>query len=117
MIFEYSFLMKTKTYLAGLAALTLVAGCSTTPSFRPWKMEDVNAGMNRQEVIQLLGTPDAVELSDNKELLKYSYANDLHAPESNLPPLPPGFDPIERESTNKNREIYTITLTDGVVEK
>ena len=109
--------MKTTKYLAGLIALTFLAGCSTTSSFRPWKVEEVNAGMNRQEVIQLLGTPDAAELTDNKELLTYSYQEGFDAPESNQPPLPPGFESLEKSKLNMETEIYTITLVDGVVEK
>ena len=75
--------MKTVTYLPGLVAALLLAGCATT--FRPWNLSAVHEGMERSEVIQILGEPDYVEMKDGAEHLHYSYEEDYNPSSATVP--------------------------------
>ena len=61
-----------------VVALILLAGCATT--FRPWKLSEVEEGMTRTQVVQILGEPDSVETKDGSEFLYYSYREDYNPP-------------------------------------
>lgn len=70
--------MKPIKYAAWIIALALLAGCATT--FRPWKLSEVEEGMNRAEVVYILGEPDFSEMKDGAEFLHYSYQEDYNPP-------------------------------------
>lgn len=61
-------------YFLVLGAALLLTGCSTT--FRPWNLSEVKEGMDREQVIQILGEPDYVFTKDGAEHLRYSYQED-----------------------------------------
>lgn len=62
-------------YLLILGAVLMLYGCATT--FRPWNLSEVREGMERDQVVQLLGEPDYVFLKDGAEHLRYSYQEDF----------------------------------------
>ena len=64
--------MKPIKYIVCIVVLAFLAGCTT--AFRPWLLSDVKEGMDRQEVIAILGTPDSSEIQGEAEYLYYSYA-------------------------------------------
>lgn len=63
--------MKTMRYYLSLGAVLILAGCATT--FRPWSLSEVTEGMDRSEVVQILGEPDYVFVKDGAEHLRYIY--------------------------------------------
>ncbi len=68
--------MKTMRSLTWTIALLLLAGCATT--FRPWLLSEVHEGMDRAEVVKILGEPDSVLVKDGTEQLFYSYQEDFN---------------------------------------
>lgn len=70
--------MKSIKLLATVTVLSLLAGCATT--FRPWLLSDVHEGMDKVQVVQLLGTPDSTETKNGAEYLHYSFREDLTLP-------------------------------------
>ena len=58
----------------------LLLGCATT--FRPWKLSEIEEGMSRDQVVQILGEPDSVDTKDGADLLHYSYREDYNPPMS-----------------------------------
>jgi len=70
--------MKAMKYTALAAALILMMGCATT--FRPWKLSEIQEGMDRAQVVQLLGEPDFVDTTDGAEFLHYSYSENYNPP-------------------------------------
>jgi outer membrane protein assembly factor BamE (lipoprotein component of BamABCDE complex) len=102
---------KIRTVLAISVASLLVAGCATT--FKPWKLSEVQEGMDRDQVVKLLGDPDYTETKDGSEYLYYSFTED---------PTPPSSaynDPeaLERRANELNRTLdehkYQVVLMDG----
>jgi outer membrane protein assembly factor BamE (lipoprotein component of BamABCDE complex) len=69
--------MKTMEHVLLIALLALLAGCTTT--FRPWKLSEIQEGMNRAQVVELLGEPDSVEMKDDSEFLHYSYRENINS--------------------------------------
>jgi len=68
--------MKTmKSVLAAGVALLLLAGCATT--FKPWKLSEIQEGMSRDQVVQILGNPDYTVNKNGAEYLYYSYQEEL----------------------------------------
>ena len=67
--------MKTMRYFLALGAALILSGCATT--FRPWSLSEVTEGMDRDQVIQLLGEPDYVFAKDGAEHMRYSYQEDF----------------------------------------
>ena len=65
-------------YSVWAVVLMLAAGCATT--FRPWKLSDVQVGMEREQVIAILGEPDSVETKDGAEILHYAYRENYNPP-------------------------------------
>jgi outer membrane protein assembly factor BamE (lipoprotein component of BamABCDE complex) len=66
--------MKTVRLASFVVAVALLAGCATT--FRPWMLSEVQNGMSRDQVVQLLGEPDYVESQNGAVHLYYTYAED-----------------------------------------
>ncbi|WP_136062859.1 hypothetical protein [Pontiella sulfatireligans] len=108
--------MKSIKLLATVTVLSLLAGCATT--FRPWLLSDVHEGMDKVQVVQLLGTPDSTETKNGAEYLHYSFREDLTLPFSN----PGGIEfSAEREIMREDMERrfkdyrYVVILVDGKV--
>jgi outer membrane protein assembly factor BamE (lipoprotein component of BamABCDE complex) len=70
--------MKLPKYITFAVTLLLLAGCSTT--FRPWKLSEIEEGMDRNQVVDILGDPDSVEFKDQAEYLYYSYTESVNPP-------------------------------------
>jgi len=70
--------MKAIKHITVGVALLLLAGCATT--FRPWKLSEVREGMDKKQVVAVLGKPDSVEMKDGVEILHYSYSEDYNPP-------------------------------------
>lgn len=109
--------MKPTKYTALVLALVLLAGCATP--FRPWKLSEIAEGMDRTQVVQVLGEPDFVETKDGAELLHYSYIENYNPPlsdDSNHFHEPRrGFqNRLERPSLKEYR--YVVELVDGKVQ-
>jgi outer membrane protein assembly factor BamE (lipoprotein component of BamABCDE complex) len=66
----------TKLISASVVALIL-AGCATT--FKQWKLSDVQEGMDREQVMKILGAPDRTETKNGAEYLYYSYQESMGA--------------------------------------
>jgi len=107
--------MKLMKPTALVVALILLAGCATT--FRPWKLSEVEEGMTRAQVVQILGEPDSVETKDGSEFLHYSYRQNYNPP-------PPDDTIQARDATNRrlqNQRIrqglgesrYAVKMVDG----
>ena len=62
-------------YFLALGAALILSGCATT--FRPWSLSEVTEGMDRDQVVQLLGEPDYVFVKDDAEHMRYSYQEDF----------------------------------------
>ncbi len=72
---ETTFLgMKIIKYISYVALFALLVGCATT--FHPWKLSEVEEGMDRAQVVALLGEPEFVEKKDGAEFLHYAYTED-----------------------------------------
>jgi len=77
-VWNYVFTMKAIKHITVGVALLLLAGCATT--FRPWKLSEVKEGMDRKQVVAVLGEPDSVEMKDGMEIMHYSYSEDYNPP-------------------------------------
>ena len=73
--------MKSIKYITLVATLVLLMGCATT--FRPWKLSEITKGMDRAQVIQILGEPTSVEMNNGEEFLYYSYRENYNPPLAN----------------------------------
>ena len=108
------FSMKTINYVSFIALLALLAGCATT--FRPWKLSEVQEGMNKAQVVEILGEPDSVEMKDGAEYLYYSYREN-----SNLAPANSDFRAYDADRALRELQIqssfdehkYTVKVVDG----
>ncbi|MDF7808915.1 outer membrane protein assembly factor BamE [Pontiellaceae bacterium B12219] len=103
---------KIRTVLAITVASLMVAGCATT--FKPWKLSDVQEGMERDQVVKILGNPDYTETKNGAEYLYYSFTEDL------IPPSSISYDDpeaLERRIKELNRTLdehkYEVVLIDG----
>lgn len=109
--------MKTMKCIAVGVALVFLAGCATT--FRPWKLSEVEEGMDRARVVDILGEPDSVEMKDGAEYLHYAYTEDYN-------PAPANVDIQASDTTRAFREQqlkrslkeyrYAVKLVDGRVQ-
>lgn len=101
-------------HTAAVVALVLLSGCATT--FRPWKLSEVEEGMDRAQVVHILGEPDLVETKNGAEYLHYSYREDYN------PPLT--IDPTDAPAANRGLQSqqrlkeykYAVKLVDGKVQ-
>jgi len=108
--------MKTMKCITVGVALVLLVGCATT--FRPWKLSEVEEGMDRAQVVGILGEPDSVEMKDGAEFLHYTYTEDYN-------PAPANIDIQATDTTRALREQqfkrslkeykYAVKLVDGKV--
>ena len=99
--------MKTVKHISYIALFALLVGCATT--LKPWKFSEVKEGMDRAQVVEIIGEPDRVESKDGAELLYYSYNQD--------------YDPISGEAIQANQakrsmktQNYVVTMVDGKVQ-
>lgn len=109
--------MKSMKQIALVASLALLVGCATT--FRPWLLSEIEEGMDRAQVVRILGEPDFVEMKNGAEFLHYSYRE-------NYNPAPSNFDPAidnanrrqtERQIERSLREYrYAVKLVEGKVQ-
>ena len=105
--------MKTMGYLLAVSAALLLASCATT--FRPWKLSEVQEGMERAQVLRILGEPDLAVMKDGAEYLRYTYREDY-----NLPVVPHEADAsraMQDLDVGRNFKEYTyeVMLIDGKV--
>jgi len=70
--------MKSKKHVVAVVSLALLAGCATT--FRPWLLSEIEEGMDRAQVVRILGEPDSVEMGNGEESLHYSYSENYNPP-------------------------------------
>ena len=105
---------KTIQAVAFGVAIFLIAGCATT--FKPWKLSDIQEGMNKDQVVKALGNPDFVVTKDGEECLYYTYREEL-APVSDV--SLETDEGIERRVEGFNRTLneykYEVKLVDGKV--
>lgn len=73
--------MKPIKYTVFTVALICLMGCTT--AFRPWLLSDVKEGMDREQVVSILGSPDSSEIKDGAEYLYYTYAQGYNPSFSN----------------------------------
>jgi outer membrane protein assembly factor BamE (lipoprotein component of BamABCDE complex) len=106
--------MKTiRTVLAVTVASLLVAGCATT--FKPWKLSEIQDGMDRDQVVKVLGAPDYTENKDGTEYLYYSFTEEP-APPSSASNDPAAMDRRAKElSRTLDKQKYEVVLLDGKV--
>lgn len=105
--------MKKVYYIPSVLLIGLLLGCATT--FRPWKLSEVQTGMEREQVILLLGNPDRTGIEEGVELLYYSYSesynqlDDLSFSETDTDLQKQ----IQKRKLSENR--YVVKLVDGKV--
>jgi hypothetical protein len=104
-------------YFLVLGTVLVLVGCATT--FRPWNLSEVTEGMDRNEVIQLLGEPDYVFVKDGAEHLRYTYQEDF-SPSSMSQDMAYQRDiDRKRQSMQLERSMqvleYDVILVDGKV--
>ncbi len=90
-----------------VALIALLLGCATT--FRPWEFNEVKEGMDRAQVVKLIGEPDRVESKEEADFLYYSYHED--------------YDPASGEGIQEHQarrsmktQNYVVKLVDGKVQ-
>ena len=98
--------MKTTKYIA-LSLIALLVGCATT--FRPWEFSEVKEGMDRAQVVKIIGEPDRVESKDGSEILYYSY-HEAYDPTSDN-----GIQKSQVKRSMKTRN-YVVKIVDGKVQ-
>ncbi len=104
--------MKTiKTVLAAAVVSLLIAGCAT--SFKPWKLSDVKEGMDKEQIVKILGEPDYTVNTNNAEYLYYSYMEEPTPASSTLD----SPDAIDRRAEELSRTLtdsrFQVVLVDG----
>ncbi|MDF7801572.1 outer membrane protein assembly factor BamE [Pontiellaceae bacterium B1224] len=104
--------MKTlKTILATATAALLIAGCAT--SFKPWQLSEVKNGMNKEQIVKILGEPDSTMEKDGAEYLYYSYAEELPPSSNDLETS----DEVQRRADELSQSLkeskYEVILVDG----
>lgn len=110
--------MKPLNYISFAAVLVLLVGCATT--FRPWKLSEVQEGMDKSQVVKILGEPDSVEMKEGAEFLHYAYSEDY-----NPTPASADIQPSDAVALSlRDQEIkksfkeyrYVVKLVDGKVQ-
>jgi outer membrane protein assembly factor BamE (lipoprotein component of BamABCDE complex) len=106
--------MKTMRAIAFGVAVFLIAGCTTT--FKPWKLSEIQEGMEKDQVVQILGNPDFSLNKDGAEYLYYTYQEEL-SPISDV--SLESAQGIERRVEEFNRTLneykYEVMIVDGRV--
>ena len=100
-----------KTVLATAVISLLVTGCAT--SFKPWQLSEVQEGMNKEQVVEILGEPDYTVKKDEAEYLYYSYLEEPTPASSTLDTT----DAIDRRAKELSRILkeskYEVVLVDA----
>ncbi|RLA58273.1 MAG: hypothetical protein DRQ89_15555 [Epsilonproteobacteria bacterium] len=99
--------MKTIKSISFVVLLALLVGCATT--FRPWEFTNVKEGMDRAQVVKIIGEPDRVESKDGAEFLYYSY-HEAYDPTSEN-----GLQASQVKRSMKTRN-YIVKMVDGKVQ-
>jgi outer membrane protein assembly factor BamE (lipoprotein component of BamABCDE complex) len=68
------FVLKKFILLAGMAAA--IAGCSTSAN----RLAEVSPGMNKSQVISILGSPESVSGQGSGEVFTYTLSNSWNSP-------------------------------------
>ena len=100
-----------------IVSLVLLAGCATT--FRPWKLSEVEKGMDKAQVVGILGEPDSSETRNGAEFLYYSYREDYNPPPANTDIHAAGATRTLQEQQIKRslqEYKYVVKLVDGKVQ-
>lgn len=98
--------MKTiKTVLVASLVSLLIAGCAT--SFKPWQLSDVKEGMDKEQIVKILGEPDSTVNTNNAEYLYYSYIED---------PAPASAPFDSQDAIDRRAEELSRTLTESKFE-
>ena len=109
--------MKITKHIPLAVALGLLAGCATT--FRPWKLSEIEEGMEKSQVVKVLGKPDSSEAKDGEEYLYYSYSESY-----NPAPADAGLRASDANRAFQEKQLerslreyrYVVTLVDGKVQ-
>ena len=110
--------MKLIKYAIWIVTVALLVGCATT--FRPWKLSEVEEGMDRAQVVRILGNPDSAETKNGAEFLYYSYREDYNPIPSGGAAFPtdsPERQLRDRQAMKSLKEYaYSVKLVDGKVQ-
>lgn len=108
--------MKVVKHLVLVVILALLAGCATT--FRPWMLSEVQEGMDKDQVIQILGEPDSIDVQDGTELLQYVYSESYNPTSVSgtieTPDSPNNLQDWDAAKSFKEYK-YVVELVDGKV--
>lgn len=100
-----------------LGAVLILTGCATT--FRPWSLSEVTEGMDKGEVIQILGEPDDVFEKDGAEYLRYTYQEDFipYSMPADIAHERPINDQMHTTQIERSMQVlvYDVILVDGKV--
>lgn len=111
--------MKAIKYLTTVSLLALAVGCSTSSVFRPWKMEQVQQGMAREQVVALLGAPESTtQEEEGVELLHYSFSRHINTPfeeEAMMGSAPTQTLEARRTEKQLDPDQYVVRLENGKV--
>ena len=108
--------MKTMRYVLPVVAFLLVSGCATP--FRPWNLSEIKEGMDRAQVVQILGNPDFTETKDGTEQLHYLYQEDYNPSSTPVPFSGQNSEMAYRDLDNDKafrQYEYVVILSDGKV--
>lgn len=110
--------MKTLKIALILTGLTIfISGCTT--SFRPWKLSDVHEGMEKSEVLNILGDPDSTMTTNGVEYLNYSYHESYNPPvkmeDNTSDDITRNFKENQIKETFKEYN-YSVKIVDGKVQ-
>lgn len=105
--------MKTiKTIFVTTVVSLLIVGCAST-SFKPWQLSDVKEGMDKNQVVKILGEPDSIVNTNNAEYLYYSYREEMSPASGTLDTQ----DAIDRRADELSRTLteskFEVVLVDG----
>jgi outer membrane protein assembly factor BamE (lipoprotein component of BamABCDE complex) len=111
------FSMKAIKYVSFVTLLTLLVGCATT--FRPWKLTEIQEGMDRAQVTEILGEPDSIEVKEGSEFLYYSYREN-----NNIAPADSDFRAYDADRAMRDLQIqssfkeyqYVVKMAEGKVQ-
>lgn len=106
--------MKTMRYFLALSFVVFITSCSTT--FRPWKLSEVQEGMDRTQVIKILGEPDSTMTKDGAEHLRYAYREEYNpslSPDSVI--AADADNTLLQQNMDIKEYTYEVILVDGKV--
>ncbi len=103
-------------YFTALVIVLLISSCTTT--FRPWNLSAIKAGMDRAQVVHILGKPDATEMKDGSEYLHYIYQEDFNPSPASVPFYDQNSERVFRDLNDRSsfkQYEYVVILADGQV--